>query len=118
MADDYPGFDVAESKARSIRWIDLGDVDRSRIGRKSYWELFVVPRLLDQQEADSDTVDNIGNREEENIGEQRVRSEEARRRLKLTTCDLAHAREAGTLVFKKVGNSYLYRMPDRNSNEE
>ncbi|MFN7877180.1 MAG: hypothetical protein ACK5PB_17810 [Pirellula sp.] len=47
-----------------------------------------------------------------------VRGEEARRRLKLSTCDLARAREPGTLAFKKVGNAFLYLMPDKNSNNE
>ena len=35
VADDYQGFDVELSKTRSRRWIALGNVDRSRIGRKS-----------------------------------------------------------------------------------
>jgi hypothetical protein len=30
--------------------------------------------------------------------------------LKLSTCDLAHAREAGKIPFKKSGNAYLYRV--------
>jgi hypothetical protein len=42
MADDYTGFDVAESKART------------RIGRKSYWGQFVVPRLTGQLAATDD----------------------------------------------------------------
>lgn len=44
VADDYPGFDVAESKARSRRWEAL-DPDRRRIGYKAYWEREVLPRL-------------------------------------------------------------------------
>lgn len=43
--DDYPGFDVAASKKRSRQWIGLGRVDRSRIGRLSYWRDVVVPQL-------------------------------------------------------------------------
>ncbi len=39
-----------------------------------------------------------------------VRSDEARKLLKLSTCDLAHAREAGKIPFKKSGNAYLYRV--------
>ena len=39
-----------------------------------------------------------------------VRSDEARKLLKLSTCDLAHAREAGRIPFKKLGNAYLYRI--------
>ena len=45
VADDYDGFDVEESKARSRAWMDLADIDRSRIGKKSYWQSKVVPRL-------------------------------------------------------------------------
>ena len=41
---DYQGFDVEESKARSAAWEAL-DVDRSRIGKKSYWEANVVPLI-------------------------------------------------------------------------
>lgn len=45
VADDYDGFDVAESKRRSRLWTSLSDVDRRRIGRRSYWQQHVVPRL-------------------------------------------------------------------------
>jgi hypothetical protein len=45
VADDYDGFDVEESKARSRAWMELADVDRRRIGKKSYWQSNVVPRL-------------------------------------------------------------------------
>ena len=91
--DDYRGFNVEESKARSLHWISLGDVDRSRIGRASYWNEHVIPRLS------------------RTIPERWVRSDEARRQLKLSTCDLAHAREAGEIEYKKVGNAYLYKLP-------
>ena len=37
-----------------------------------------------------------------------VRSEEARKMLKLSTCDLAHARVSGKIKFKKVGSAFLY----------
>ena len=72
--DDYRGFNVEESKVRSQHWIGLGDVDRSRIGRESYWNEQVIPRL-------SGT-----------IPVRWVRSDEARKRLKLSTCELAHMR--------------------------
>lgn len=91
--DDYRGFNVDESKARSLHWISLGDVDRSRIGRASYWNEHVIPRL-------SGT-----------IPDRWVRSDEVRRQLKLSTCDLAHAREAGEIEYKKVGNAFLYKLP-------
>ena len=40
----YRGFDVAASARRSGRWESLG-VDKSRIGRRDYWEREVTPRL-------------------------------------------------------------------------
>ena len=46
VKDDYDGFDVEESKTRSRAWMALTDIDRTRIGKKSYWEGTVVQRLL------------------------------------------------------------------------
>jgi len=40
-----------------------------------------------------------------------VRSAEARKTLKLSTCDLAHKRDSGEIESKKVGNAYLYKLP-------
>jgi len=48
VADDYDGFDVEESKSRSRAWTALTDVDRARIGKKSYWQSKVVSRLHSQ----------------------------------------------------------------------
>jgi hypothetical protein len=45
VKDDYRGFDVVASKERSERWLSLPDVDKAKIGKKSYWEKYVVPRL-------------------------------------------------------------------------
>lgn len=45
VADDYTGFDVAASKRRSATWLPLDDVDKSRIGTRSYWDEHVVPRI-------------------------------------------------------------------------
>jgi hypothetical protein len=45
VADSYDGFDVGESKRRSLAWLVLPDIDKSRIGRKSYWEAHVAPRI-------------------------------------------------------------------------
>lgn len=45
VAEDYAGFDVAASVQRSIAWMSLSDVDKSLIGRASYWNSRVVPRL-------------------------------------------------------------------------
>ena len=45
VPDDYTGFDVEQSKQRSRQWQDLPDVDKSRIGKKSYWDTNVIPRI-------------------------------------------------------------------------
>ncbi|MCY2993115.1 MAG: hypothetical protein NTY19_35315, partial [Planctomycetota bacterium] len=44
--DDYTGFDVQESQRRSAAWLALANVDKSRIGRRSYWQTHVVPLLV------------------------------------------------------------------------
>ncbi len=41
----YDGFDLEASRRRSASWEALGDVDRKRIGKRSYWEEHVVPRI-------------------------------------------------------------------------
>lgn len=43
--DSYTGFDVGASKQRSLQWMSLPDIDYSRIGKKSFWEREVLPRL-------------------------------------------------------------------------
>lgn len=48
VRDDYCGFDVIASRQRSEQWTALTNVDRTRIGRKSYWEQHVLPRLKEQ----------------------------------------------------------------------
>lgn len=45
VKDDYPGFDVEDSKRRSKEWMSLDNIDYSRIGKKSFWEKNVLPRL-------------------------------------------------------------------------
>jgi len=46
VADDYTGFDVEASKARSQAWESLDPpVNKRKIGRLSYWVDEVVPRL-------------------------------------------------------------------------
>jgi hypothetical protein len=45
VKDDYDGFDVEQSRARSRAHMALPDIDRRRIGRKNYWNTEVVPRL-------------------------------------------------------------------------
>jgi len=45
VGDDYAGFDVDESKERTLKWKSLEDVDTRRIGIRSYWDKNVVPRI-------------------------------------------------------------------------
>ena len=45
VREDFDGFSVEESKARSAAWESLKGVDKSRIGKQSYWVSKVVPRL-------------------------------------------------------------------------
>jgi hypothetical protein len=45
VADDYQGFDVEESKRRSLEWSSLDGVDKSRIGSAKFWNDNVVPKL-------------------------------------------------------------------------
>jgi len=45
VRDDYGGFDLAASQSRSLAWMSLSDVDKSLIGKASYWNRHVVPRL-------------------------------------------------------------------------
>jgi len=45
VAEDYVRFDVAASVQRSVAWMSLNGVDKSLIGRASYWNEHVVPRL-------------------------------------------------------------------------
>ena len=45
VGEDYVGFDILQSKLRSLQWTDLGDVDISRAGKWSFWQANVMPRL-------------------------------------------------------------------------
>jgi hypothetical protein len=108
VADDYDGFDVAEGIARSQRWIALSSVDRSRIGRKSFWEEQIVPRLTEPNHVPTSSETQPAQEEQQSKW---VRSAEARKALRLSTCDLAHKRQAGEIESKKVGNAYLYKLP-------
>ena len=56
MADDYSGFSVEESRNRSIAWMGLENVDKSRIGRKGYWIEHVAP-LLDSRPNSEDKLE-------------------------------------------------------------
>ena len=91
VMDDYAGFDVRKSKSRSITWLGLHDVDVKRIGRRSFWNDHVVPRLPHA----SNTWQS---------------SEEASQNLGITSCELSHLRQAGSVKFVKLGNAYYYDM--------
>lgn len=43
--------------------------------------------------------------------EEWLKSKDAQKKLKVSSCDLMHLREAGKLKFKKVGNAYYYFFP-------
>ncbi|MEO2013883.1 MAG: hypothetical protein ABGZ53_05880 [Fuerstiella sp.] len=47
VADEYTGFDVEAAKERSRLWMSLDNIDFRRIGKKSYWEEHILPRLKD-----------------------------------------------------------------------
>jgi hypothetical protein len=100
VADDYARFDVEKSKERSRVWTSLPDVDRSRIGKKSYWEANVVPRISNDKAETDPTVPESS----------WVRSKEAMKLLKISSCDLCHLREQGKIEFKRQGNAYFYRV--------
>ena len=89
VMDDYVGFDVKTSKARSISWLGLHGVDMKRIGRRSFWNAQVVPRL-------PQTPINWQS------------GTEVSRSLKISSCELSHMRQAGNLRFVKLGNAYYY----------
>jgi hypothetical protein len=112
VVDDNQGFNVADSIAHSQQWISLGNVDRSRIGRKSYWEENVVPHL---NESTDKLQSNAAQPTEQEQPSKWVRSAEARKALKLSTCDLAHKRDSGGIESKKVGNAYLYKIADKDA---
>lgn len=89
VGDDYSGFDVEASKARSRRWLSLSDIDKQRIGRKSYWDQYVVPRI-------------------EAMDATWLNSTAMASKLRISACTLSHLRNAGKLRFKKQGNAFFY----------
>jgi len=109
VAEDYEGFDLEASVRRSIAWMSLPDVDKSLIGRASYWNKHVVPRLnaLDTSSASTDSTINL---ERPDRDSKWVKSDVARKILKLTPCELAHLRQSGGINFRKVGRSFEYLM--------
>ncbi|MFO0975387.1 MAG: hypothetical protein U0996_03265 [Planctomycetaceae bacterium] len=45
VRDDYAGFDVEQAKMHSLEWLRLPNIDFTRIGKKSFWDNNVLPRL-------------------------------------------------------------------------
>jgi hypothetical protein len=52
VADDYDGFDVEESKKRSLQWSSLQGISKARIGQRRYWEQNVLPLIKEEKEQD------------------------------------------------------------------
>jgi hypothetical protein len=46
VSDDYSGFNVEKEKARSRAWMSLHGIDYHRIGKRSFWQANVIPRLI------------------------------------------------------------------------
>lgn len=108
VADDYAGFDVEASKNRSSHWLSLESIDFRRIGKKSYWEANMEPRLRCTSVDGERTPEILC----ENEVDCSVRSTEALKLLRLTSCELAHLRIDGEIRFQKSGNSFLYSASD------
>ena len=45
VGDDYTGFDVEESKRRSLDWYAIPNVEKAKIGQRAYWNANVVPKI-------------------------------------------------------------------------
>jgi len=45
VKEDYSGFDVAEARRVDESWSMLPGIDKSRIGKSSYWQENVLPLL-------------------------------------------------------------------------
>ncbi|MCY2977215.1 MAG: DNA phosphorothioation-associated putative methyltransferase [Planctomycetota bacterium] len=117
VADDYQGFDLAESKSRSEQWSSIGEVDRSRIGRKNFWEQYVVPKLWVPSNVAADMERARTSNNSVQSDDSWHNSKEIRLLLKISTCELTHLRLAGKIEFEKIGRAYRYRRTDgRNSN--
>lgn len=92
VKDDYSGFNVEESRQRSLAWLSLDGIDKKRIGRQSYWEKHVVPRI-------------------QPLSDNWLSSREMAARLQVSDCELSHLRNSGKLEFEKRGNAFFYREP-------
>jgi hypothetical protein len=45
VRDDYQGFDVQQSKLRSLQWRSLLGLDYARLGYQEFWQQSVLPQL-------------------------------------------------------------------------
>lgn len=43
--DDYSGFNVDDSKNRSIEWLKIPNIEFNKIGYKNYWDMNIVPHI-------------------------------------------------------------------------
>ena len=68
----------------------------------------MVPRLIEMKVVNDTRNEILSSSAQTENQELWVQSEEARKLLKLSSCDLAHARSAGKIRYKKVGNAFLY----------
>lgn len=50
VGDDYKGFNVEESKQRSLDWTSLPNIDKARIGQRKFWNANVIPLLKESNE--------------------------------------------------------------------
>lgn len=70
VKDDYQGFDVKESKARSIEWKQKLGVDRatsSKIGRLSFWNNWLAENNLPPRNMNDDISSILNNLKDKNL---------------------------------------------------
>ena len=77
VAEDYTGFNIRASVERSVAWMSLPDIDKTRIGIASYWNSRVVPGLMLRPE------------------EAWIPSKLAQSELSFSPCELTHFRKRG-----------------------
>lgn len=70
-----------------------------------------MARLKDKTQVDPADSHSAAACSDVENSDQWLRSNEVREALKISTCDLAHMRDAGKIESKKVGNAFLYKLP-------
>ena len=68
----------------------------------------MVPRLMEKSITNVPLAESRPTDDPVESSELWVRSKDACKLLKLSTCELMHARESGKIPFKKIGNAFLY----------